>query len=89
MLNNKIFACSAIVLAAAGLSACSGSDETKDTGAKPAAVQGSGSTGCTVNGYNSQGRGGADLSQHSVYFDFDKSDIKPEGLTVVANWGQS
>jgi peptidoglycan-associated lipoprotein len=27
-----------------------------------------------------------DLSQHSVYFDFDQSGIKPEGQQVIANW---
>jgi peptidoglycan-associated lipoprotein len=89
MMNNKILACSAIALAAVALSACSGSDETKDTGAKPTAVQGSGGNGYTGSGYNNSARTGADLSQHSVYFDFDKSEIKPEGQAVIASWGQS
>jgi peptidoglycan-associated lipoprotein len=88
MLNNKILVCSAIAMAAAALSACSGSDETKDTGAKPTAVQGSGGTGYTGGNYNSNAHTGADLSQHSVYFDFDKSEIKPEGASVVANFSQ-
>ena len=88
MFKNKILVCTAIA-AAAALSACSDSGETKDTGATATPVQGTGQHSTGTGNYNSgASHGGLDSSQHSVYFDFDKSDIKPEGLSVIANWAQ-
>jgi peptidoglycan-associated lipoprotein len=85
--KNKFLAGVAAVAFAVVMAGCSSGGETKtDAGAKPvdngggiATNQGYGNTntGTTTTG---------DLSAHSVYFDFDKSDIKPDSLGVVASW---
>ena len=84
--KNKILAGVAAVAFAVVLSACSSGGETKtDAGAKP--VDNSGSMSTTpYTGPSTTGKTGPDLSAHSVYFDFDKSDIKPDSQAVVASW---
>jgi len=87
MLNkNKFFALAAAAAISAALAGCSGS-ETKSENVSPETAGGPTGTGTTGN-YESGNRtvGGPDLSAHSVYFDFDKSDIKPEGTGVIKNW---
>ena len=89
MLNkNNILACAAIAVAAA-LAGCSGDESTKADANKPA-DNGGGIATTPGPAYGSSGTqtSGPDLSAHSVYFDFDKSDIKPDSLGVVANWAK-
>ena len=89
MLNkNNILACAAIA-AAVALSACSGGESTKADANKPV-DNGGGIATTPSTGYGNTGTttSGPDLSAHSVYFDFDKSEIKPDSLSVVANWAK-
>jgi peptidoglycan-associated lipoprotein len=88
MLNkNNILACAAIAVAAA-LAGCSGGESTKaDPNAK---VDNGGIATTPGTGYGNTGtqNSGPDLSAHSVYFDFDKSEIKPDSLPVITNWAK-
>ncbi len=85
--KNKILAGLAAIAFVATLAGCSSGGETKaDTGPHNggggAPIGGSGS-----GNYNSgRATGGQDLSAHAVYFDFDKSEIKPDSMSVVASW---
>ncbi|MDR3417706.1 MAG: peptidoglycan-associated lipoprotein Pal [Nevskia sp.] len=87
MLNkNKFFAYAAAAALSMALAGCSGGETKTDN--TPKVDNGGGpttSTG-TGNNYTGTGTGNADLSAHSVYFDFDKSDIKPQGFGVITNW---
>lgn len=84
--KNKILAGLAAVAFAFALAGCSSGGETKtDTG--PKTDNGGGPT--TTGGYTAPqttGNTNPDLSAHSVYFDFDKSDIKPESVGVISSW---
>jgi peptidoglycan-associated lipoprotein len=87
MLNkNKFIACAAAFAFATVLAGCSGEGETKaDT--TPVPTNSGLGTGAGSGNYGSgYQKSGADLSQHSVYFEFDKSEIKPDSLSVVASW---
>ena len=88
MLNKKnIFAFAAIAVLAT-LSACSGDESTKadpNTKTDNGGINTAPTTGYTGGGTQTSG---PDLSAHSVYFDFDKSEIKADSLTVVANWAK-
>jgi peptidoglycan-associated lipoprotein len=82
----------AIAVSVAMLAGCksSGTKDAGDTMPPPApdagiSTTGSGSAGV---GDGSALNGGADISQHSVYFDLDSSNLKPEGQAVVANWAK-
>jgi len=88
MLNkNNILACAAIAVAAA-LAGCSGGESTKaDQNPKVDNGGGIATTPGTGNQYTGN-TGGPDLSAHSVYFDFDKSEIKPDSLPVISNWAK-
>jgi peptidoglycan-associated lipoprotein len=87
MFNKTPFILAASALSAALLAGCASSGE-KDTSASTsqstqapistAPVTTSGTSGAEVNAL--------DTSKHSVYFDFDKSDIKPDGQPVISNW---
>lgn len=70
----------ALVLASL-LAACSGSEETKAAPAPPVT-----NAPPPVAPPPPAPEPKADLTQHSVYFDFDKSLLKPEGQAVIANW---
>ena len=86
MLNkNNILACAAVAVAAV-LAGCSGSEATKADANKPVDNSGINTTPSTGYGNTGTQNTGPDLSAHSVYFDFDKSDIKPESQGVIANW---
>jgi peptidoglycan-associated lipoprotein len=71
----------ALTLAATLLAACSGSGETKPEPIPAPPVEAV-PPAAPAPAPAPQ----ADLSQHSLYFDFDKSVIKPEGLPVVGTW---
>jgi peptidoglycan-associated lipoprotein len=87
MFNKTPFILAASALSAALLAGCASSGE-KDTSASTsqstqapistAPVTTSATSGAEVNAL--------DTSKHSVYFDFDKSDIKPDGQPVISNW---
>ncbi len=84
--KNKILAGVVAVAFAAVLAGCSSGGETKtDAGAKPV-DNGSSLNTQPYTGPTNTGKTGPDLSAHSVYFDFDKSDIKADSLSVVASW---
>jgi peptidoglycan-associated lipoprotein len=89
MLNkNNILACAAIAVAAA-LAGCSGGESTKADANKPVDNGGGIATNAgSGNQYTGNQNSGPDLSAHSVYFDFDKSEIKPDSLPVIANWAK-
>jgi peptidoglycan-associated lipoprotein len=71
----------AAVLLASFLAACSGSEEKK---AEPTPPQTNYAPPPAPAAPPVEAK--ADLSQHSIYFDFDKSLIKPEGQPVIASW---
>jgi peptidoglycan-associated lipoprotein len=86
--RNRLFACSAVVLCAL-MAGCSGSGETNSSSAppeqnNPATTQPATPLPRPAPPSTPQ----SNLSQHSVYFDFDNSDIKPEGQSVIANWAR-
>jgi peptidoglycan-associated lipoprotein len=85
MLNKNKVAAYAVVALAAALAGCSGSGETKPENTAPT------STAPTQN-YAPPAApiasGPTTPTAHSVYFDFDKSDIKPEGQAVISSWAQ-
>ena len=87
MLNkNKFIACAAAFAFATVLAGCSGEGETKaDTTPVPtnSGLSSNAGSGNYNTGYQ---KSGADLSQHSVYFDFDKSEIKPDSQGVITSW---
>jgi peptidoglycan-associated lipoprotein len=86
MLNkNKLLAYTAVAAISVMLSACSGSGDTKADNTPPASNAPS-SSGNTNYQSDTKPSSGPDISAHSVYFDFDKSEIKPEGTGVVSNW---
>ncbi|MDB5985732.1 MAG: pal [Nevskia sp.] len=91
MINNKILACVAIA-AVALLSACSGKGAKDGANTKPVS---------TDSGINTYGAGNGSLgngsdaalsaqlaAQHSVFFDYDSSEMKPEGQAVVSIWAK-
>jgi peptidoglycan-associated lipoprotein len=86
--NNKILTGFAAAAFALVLAACSSGGETKtDAGPKPPPVDSGIGTGAAQgNDYSGRSTTENPLSAHSVYFDFDKSDIKPEGQAVIASW---
>ena len=87
MLNKKnVIACAALAVVAA-LAGCSGDEATK-ANANPPPVTNSGINTGSGTGYGNTGTAssGPDLSAHSVYFDFDKSDIKPDSQSVITSW---
>lgn len=87
MMNKKnVLACAALAVVAA-LAGCSGDEATK-ANANPTPVNNGGIDTNAGTGYGNTGtqNAGPDLSAHSVYFDFDKSDIKPEGQAVITSW---
>lgn len=89
--NRAVFL--ALAIAAAALAGCSDSGSKQSASTMPASSESSGiSTSGTENG--AVGNGAAlganavDLSQHSVYFDYDKSEIKPQYQSVIDNWSK-
>ena len=83
--KNKILAGVAAAAFALALVGCSSGGETK-TDAGPAPTNNAPPI-ATAPYTPPQNTGNTqDLSAHSVYFDFDKSDIKPDSLGVVASW---
>ena len=83
--NNKIIAGLAAVAFAFTLAGCSSGGETKtDTGPKADTNAPIATTPYTPPA--NTGNAGPDLTAHSVYFDFDKSEIKPDSQAVVASW---
>jgi peptidoglycan-associated lipoprotein len=81
---NKWVACAAVSLAFAVAGCSSTGDKDANAGKVPVS-----NGGITTSGTGSQGTGGygtdaSQLAQHIVYFDFDSSEIKPEGEPVVA-----
>jgi peptidoglycan-associated lipoprotein len=89
--KNKLAALALIGLALA-VAGCSGSGGVKNEGAQPVSPSSSGISTSGLGNENAGGgqyvNAGADLSKHSVYFDFDKTDIKPEGQAVIDNWAR-
>jgi peptidoglycan-associated lipoprotein len=87
MLNkNNFLACAALAVVAT-LAGCSGDESTK-ANANPPPQTNSGINTGAGNNYGNTGNtlGNQDLSAHSVYFDFDKSEIKPESQSVITAW---
>jgi peptidoglycan-associated lipoprotein len=68
------------------------SDGTKDSSSSlpPTPIDSGIRTSGTGNGgMGASSLGGtADLTQHSVYFEFDRSELKPEGQAVVSAWAK-
>lgn len=87
---NKWVACAAVSLAAA-VTGCSstgdknGSGSAVPTSTNSGAITTSGTGQSGVGGYSSEA---SQLAQHVVYFDYDSSDIKPEGEAVIAAWAR-
>jgi peptidoglycan-associated lipoprotein len=82
-----------IVVAAAVSTALVAGCASKGTTESTGPVESTAPTGgISTQPTTTTGVGGTEISQqelaakHSVYFDFDKSDIKPEGEPVVALW---
>jgi peptidoglycan-associated lipoprotein len=75
---------------------CSSSGKTKNTegnlGPPPASTSGGISTagdGTDMSGNGNQlGGNGADISQHSIYFDYNESEIKAQYQQVITNWAK-
>ena len=85
--KNKILAGVAAAAFALALSGCSGGETKADAVPHTTATSGGPSAGVgSGNDYTGKTSTGPDLSAHSVYFDFDKSDIKPDSQTVVTQW---
>ena len=86
MLNKNKVAAYAVVALAAALAGCSGSGETKPVdNTPPPSTQ----TPYTPPAQTyTQPSAPSVPSAHSVYFDFDKSEIKPEGQAVISSWAQ-
>jgi peptidoglycan-associated lipoprotein len=87
---NKLVACAAVSLVAA-LTGCSGSGAKTGDGAAVPTSTGNGGITTSGTGYQGVGGNGTDasqLAQHTVYFDFDSSEIKPEGEAVIAAWAR-
>ncbi|MDI3259790.1 MAG: peptidoglycan-associated lipoprotein Pal [Sinobacteraceae bacterium] len=89
--KNKLAALALMGLAFA-LAGCSGSGGVKNEGAQPV---GPSNSGISTSGLGNENAGGgqnvygaADLAKHSVYFDFDKTDIKPDSQSVIDNWAR-
>lgn len=83
----------ALAVAAAAMAGCASNGSKENASTMPA----SGSeSGINTNGNNNAGAGNGsamnqnmpDLSQHSVYFDFDKSNIKPKYQPIIDNWSK-
>ena len=72
----------AVILAVSLLGACSGSEQTK-SGPAPAPQP---VVEAPPPPTPAPSAPQADLSQHSVYFDFDKSAIRPDGVPVISDW---
>ena len=87
--NNKLLILA--VVSAALIAGCS-STGTKESSTPPpppsdtSGISTSG-TGTGMEG-NANALGSADLTEHSVYFDYDRSEIKPEGQVVVSAWAK-
>jgi peptidoglycan-associated lipoprotein len=87
MLNkNNFLACAALAVVAT-LAGCSGDEATKAT-PTPTQTNGGGIGTGSGNGYGNTGTitGTAPIDAHSVYFDFDKSEIKAESQSVITSW---
>lgn len=74
----------AVTLSALLLAACSGSAETKPEPVSPPSPHEVTLSPPTAPAPTAAPQ--ADLTQHSVYFDFDKSIVKPDGLPAIGNW---
>jgi peptidoglycan-associated lipoprotein len=83
--KNKFVAFAAVALAAAAMTGCSGSGETKADNTPPPV---STPTAPTTQYAPPTNTGPVVPSEKSVYFDFDKSEIKPEGFAVISSWAQ-
>jgi len=85
--KNKILAGVAAAAFALALAGCSGGETKADAVPHTTAPSGGPTAGtASGNDYTGKTSTGADLSAHSVYFDFDKSDIKQDSQTVVTQW---
>lgn len=85
MLNKNKVAAYAVVALAAALAGCSGSGETTPSNTTPTPVA---PTAPTYSAPAPVSQGPVVPTAHSVYFDFDKSEIKPEGQAVISSWAQ-
>jgi peptidoglycan-associated lipoprotein len=85
MLNKNKVAAYAVVALAAALAGCSGSGETKPENTAPPPAQPAYTPPAQT--YTPPAAPSVP-SAHSVYFDFDKSEIKPEGQAVISSWAQ-
>lgn len=90
MQKNMKWAALAMAVAVAFSAGCKSSG-SKDSSSLPATAPDSGisTAGAGGNGgYDPNALNSAALSQHSVYFDYDRAELKPEGQAVVAAWGK-
>jgi len=84
----------ALALAAAALAGCTDSGSKQSASSMPSSDNTSGistsgtGSGATGNGEALGGKNGPDLSQHSVYFDYDKAEILPQYQSVIDNWSK-
>lgn len=85
MLNKNKVAAYAVVALAAALAGCSGSGETKPEPPTQTATQPSTPSHTPPPAASTAS---AVPTEHSVYFDFDKSEIKPEGQAVISSWAK-
>ncbi len=86
--QKTLFILAATALSAALLAGCASSGD-KDAAASTASNAGTGISTAPTSSANTSGSAVAnsfDTSKHSVYFDFDKSDVKSDGQPVIANW---
>ena len=85
MLNKNKVAAYAVVALAAALAGCSGSGETKPENTAPTST-------AAAPTYSAPAAPAAPSSacptDHSVYFDFDKSEIKADGQAVISSWAK-
>jgi peptidoglycan-associated lipoprotein len=83
-----------VAIAFAALLAGCASDASKDsatpsnTASDQSGIATSGSDNGTGGSGQNLGANTPDLSQHSIYFSFDKSAIKPEYQSVIDNWSK-
>jgi peptidoglycan-associated lipoprotein len=86
MLRKFPLIAAASVLAVAVLAGCSSEPKKESTSGETSAPPPVATAPAPAPSSEGTSAPTVDLSKHSVYFDFDKSEIKPEGQDVVSNW---
>lgn len=89
---NRVFLL-VMAVAALSLAGCADSGSKQDASATPTSAENGINTSGDANGATGNGHAlgygsASDLSQHSVYFDTNKSTIKPQYQSVIDNWSR-